>query len=69
MKTKANETLLARNEERNRIRNWVGMAIVVKACKRINLSFRQMMRKRKRLELEDKMKRRLCGFFLKKLYR
>ena len=59
MLLKSNKILTERNEVRNRTRKWIAMVLVVQACKLVDHRRKIIQEKHHRIQLEDKMARRL----------
>ena len=68
MMMEGNKILAQRNEVRDLTQKWIAMAFVVKICKTIDHRRKIIHEKYHRIRLEDKMARRLQGFFLRIMY-
>ena len=69
MMMEGNKILAQRNELRDRTQKWVAMALVVRICKTIDRRRKIIHARYHRIKLEDKMARRLQGFFLRVMYK
>ena len=66
---KGNEILFKRNEECNRPREWVAMAMVANLCKIVDKRRKKIKAYLDKIAKQDKMARRLQGFFLRVMYK